>query len=282
MKKITFLILHYITIEDTKKCIESIKNLKYKNKDIVVVDNGSSNNTGIILQDMYKNDQNIHVILSKNNLGFANGNNLGFKYIKDNLNSDFIVMINNDVYMIQEDFCNKIVNEYEKSSFAVLGPKIILRNNIVSDYPNKMKSLKEYKKLLKDRNLYYNLNKYHLRYVYSVIFRLKKIFNKKEYIDKNLRKEDALLNGCALIFSKNYIDKFVGLDNRTFLYFEEQLLYLRLKKNNLLPVYNPELVIFHNEGVSTNKSIKNERKKVAFKLENEINSLKILIKELEQ
>ena len=91
-----------------------------------------------------------------------------------------------------------------------------------------------------------------------------------------------MLNGCCLIFSREYINLFNGLDSRTFLYYEEQLLLLRVRNNNLKTVYNPKLEIYHNEGVSTNKSIKNKRKRFDFKLKNELDSLNILINEIEK
>ena len=84
-----------------------------------------------------------------------------------------------------------------------------------------------------------------------------------------------MLNGCCLIFSKEYIDKFSGIDDRTFLYYEEQLLYIRLKRNNLISVFNPKLEVLHNEGVSTNKKTKNKKNR------HEIDSLNVLIEELE-
>lgn len=280
--KFAFLILHYVTSEETIKSVESIQKLNYKNYDIVIVDNGSPNNTGIILEKLYENERNIHVILSKKNLGFANGNNLGFKYIKEKLKSDFIVMMNNDVYITQEDFNQKIIDEYKKSKFAVLGPKIILRDNIICAYPDKIFSIDTYKKILRDRILFYTLNKYHLRYLYSIKFHIKEKLKKKIEINTSIRKENVLLNGSCLIFSKEYINKFDGIDDRTFLYYEEPLLFIRIEKNNLKSIYNPEIEIFHDESVSTNKAIKNKRRKNDFKLKHEIESLRILIKEMEK
>ena len=51
MDKVCFVILHFLTIEDTLKCINSIcENIRYKNYHIVVVDNGSPNGTGLELK----------------------------------------------------------------------------------------------------------------------------------------------------------------------------------------------------------------------------------------
>jgi len=281
MKKIIFLILHYYTIEDTIKCINSIEKLDYKNKQIVVVDNGSPNNSGTKLQKLYKKSENIHIILSKENLGFARGNNLGFKYAKEKLKADFIVMCNNDIIIIQNDFCQQIIKEYSNSNFALLGPKIYLKDESIYAYNDTLPTLNNLKTKLFDTKLFYYLNKIHLRYVYAIYYRIKKIFIKEKKVDTAIRKENVILHGCCLIFSKKYINKFNGIDDRTFLYYEEPLLYLRIKINQMKSVYNPDMYILHNEGISTNKSIKNKRKKIDFKLKYEIDSLKILISELE-
>lgn len=282
MKKVVFLILHYLTIEDTIKCVDSINiKCKDKNYEILIVDNGSKNNTGLELQKKYKTNEKITILLSDKNLGFASGNNLGFKYAKENMNPDFIVMINNDIIMLQEDFIDKIIEEYDNSHFAVLGPKIIL-NGHEFNYPDQIPTLKELKKIrFKTKRLYY-FNKIYLRYIISIIIRIEKILKKEKKYNINIRKEDVLLNGCCLIFSRKYINLFNGLDSRTFLYYEEQLLLLRVRNNNLKIVYNPKLEIYHNEGVSTNKSIKNKRKRFDFKLKNELDSLNILINEMEK
>lgn len=85
-----------------------------------------------------------------------------------------------------------------------------------------------------------------------------------------------------MVFSSKYIEKFDGIDDRTFLYCEEELLYIRIMKNNLVSVYNPEIIIFHNEDSATNSICKNRRKKELFVLKNLIKSNKILLKELKE
>jgi len=52
--KFTFVVLHYITIEDTTECVDSIlTNIKYDNYNIIIIDNGSPNDTGKLLADKY-------------------------------------------------------------------------------------------------------------------------------------------------------------------------------------------------------------------------------------
>ena len=137
--KFAFVILHYLTYEDTCNCVDSIEDhCKKFNYDIIIVDNGSNNTSGEKLLDKYKNNSKIKIIISKENIGFAKGNNLGFEYAKTNLNPDFIILANNDTMLINDYFCSEIIKEYNISNFAVLGPKIILKDNTINPiiYPN--------------------------------------------------------------------------------------------------------------------------------------------------
>ena len=60
---ISYVVLHYMTTQDTVECIEAIlHNIKsndlYETR-IVVVDNGSPNNSYDELYDAYKNNENV-------------------------------------------------------------------------------------------------------------------------------------------------------------------------------------------------------------------------------
>lgn len=284
MKKMVFLILHYINIEETFRCVDSIeKQIDYDNYEIVIVDNGSNNGTGTQLKNKYKSNKKIHIILSKENLGFAKGNNIGFKYAKEELKADYIIMINSDVYMVQNNFCDLIESEYNDSNFAVLGPRILLKNNRICDYIDKLPSIEFLKKRKRRLRRFLFFNKIYLEFLYTLFYRIKlKFFSTLEVVDTSIKKEDAMINGCCIIFSKNYIDKFDGLDDRTFLYYEEFLLYMKIKKNNLKSVYNPYLFVFHNESSSTNKNVLSKRKKINFILKNELASIDIVINDFKE
>ena len=227
-----FLILHYYTIEDTIKCIKSIKenmgNLEYT---IVVVDNGSLNESGKKQAQKYEKDPKVHILINKENLGFSKGNNIGFKYIKEHFQPDFIVMLNNDTVLLQKNFYSLVIDEYAKSSFAVLGPKILLPNNKINPVQEKLPTVKSFKRTIFKMKIFYLLHLFYMYPLYEKIkFGIKKrskkdlnfsLKNYNENVDK--RQENVVLHGCFLIFSKKYMDKFDGLDDRTFLYMEEKI-----------------------------------------------------------
>jgi len=278
IKNVFFLILHYQTIEDTRECINSIlANIKYENYNIIVVDNGSPNGTGRKLAELYKNNPKVKIIISENNLGFARGNNLGFKYIKNNFNADFIVMINNDTIMQDQDFIKKIIEEYEREPYHILGPKIISLVNQKNQNPMPVaqKNIKEVKRnIFRLRILllsnYLRLESF-LRKIYETL--IKKVEN-----DDLIQVNDYMLHGSCLVFSKDYIKKYDGLYDKTFLYGEEDILYFISKRDNLKMRYFENAFIYHKEDSATNSIVKEENQKRRFIYKHSLKSLKELYK----
>lgn len=281
MKKIVYVILHYLTIQDTMKCVESIlENKANNNVRIIIVDNASYNDSGRELKKIYKERDDVTVIINEKNLGFSKGNNVGFIVAK-NMNADFIVLCNNDTYLIQKDFNEKIIKEYECSKFAVLGPQIILKNNKINPVVKNIPNIDELNCELKKMKKSYLLETIYLRMIYRNLKKNKIIKNDEfKNVDVAKKIENCVLHGCFLIFSRKYIDIFDGLNDKTFLFREEELLALRLRKTNLKSIYNPEIKIYHNEDSATNFLNKNTRKKELFVLKNMIFSTKILINEM--
>lgn len=289
--KFVFVILHYMTIADTERCVKSILQLREtsKNAKIIIVDNCSPNRSGQTLKERYSKNSHVKVILAQQNLGFARGNNLGFYHAKYDLKADFIVMLNNDTYITQDNFMGKIVKEYENSKFAVLGPKIILKDGAANCIYQSLQSIEHYKKDLGIIKREYHLNRMYLYPIYK--FARKNISSflihlgikkQKAKADPDQKYENVVLHGSALVFSKEYIKRFDGLDDRTFLYREEEMLYLRLKQAKLKNIYNPEVEIHHNEDGSTDAITGGGKQKRSFVLKHLIESTKLLITELEK
>ena len=157
-----------------------------------------------------------------------------------------------------------------------MGPKILLRDDEVCTMNGEMITLARLKKYLRNLKIKLFLNYLHID---ELVLKMKK----ESIIDTSFvdeRREDVVLHGCCLVFSPVFIRKFDGLDEKTFLYCEEEFLYLKIKKNNMLTVYNPELLIYHNEGVSTKTVSKSNFKKRRFRYKKLIEANKILLNEM--
>ena len=272
---ISFVILHYKNLKDTIQCIESI-NLLDGDKSIIVVDNNSTTKEEQKKILNYTED----LVLLDSNVGFAKGNNAGCKYATEKYNPDFLCVINNDTIIEQSNFMDQIYTLYNKYEFDILGPKILPED---SESCNPFKAydtleqvesrIKYTKKLIK---IYKNPL---LRNLLSIYIKIKRLFV-KPMVNENGNEEvtSVALHGCALVFSKKYYKKFNDVFyNETFLFHEEEFLYLRCKQNNLISLYSPSISIYHKEGQSVKKEFnKNKYKTLIFRNEEILKSLTLL------
>lgn len=247
MKKIAIVVLHYETIEDTQKCLDSLQ--KYLNDEcvqVVVVDNGSVKGKLDTLENSYKHPQ-IHFLYTGSNLGFARGNNVGYRYAKYQLGADMIVLANSDLVFEQEEFLQGLRAHYEKTNFDVAGPKIISlqdgknQNPVKVQYGGKQDVLK---RLIKYDILY-------LTSIFGLDTLLKSRFAKA--IDEFEPKagEDYQLHGACLILANDYIARYDGLYDETFMYGEENILKYITRHTHLKMCYFSDIFVYHKEGSST-------------------------------
>lgn len=277
MKHVSFVILHYLALEDTIECVNSIlNNLKYESYSVVIVDNGSSNKSGIKLQDIYAKMNNVKVIILDENLGFAKGNNIGFKYAKYNFKADFIVMINNDTIIEMPNFINEINNIYDEKYFDVLGPDIISTSDDGHQNPQPIRANTK-GKVIKQLIRHIVLFIFNLIGIEEIRKKLKERNNKNVSINRNsnyeIAQENIQLHGSCFIFSKKYIDNYEGLYNETFMYFEEDILYYICQRDKLKTLYDPRIKIYHKEDSATDMLLKKSRDKRGFLYKNSIISL---------
>lgn len=278
MKKYGFLILNYLDTKGTINCVTNIlSKVKGTNTTIIIVDNASPNNAGIELKKHFSNYRNVNVICTSKNLGFANGNNHGFDYLKGNYNLDFLIVMNEDVRVHDNNFLENISKVYSETNFDVLGPDIISRKDKNHQNPLRYNSL-SLKELCRWKN---NMKKQYDRYMFFYLKKyIKKHIKKDNLIIKDYTKtlKNVVLQGSCIIFSKNFINsrKYLFYPE-TFMYLEEDILDYECKRDNYRVVYSPQISVEHLEDVSTNITFKNNYNKEKFKLKQMIKSANILI-----
>lgn len=290
MYKFSFVILHYETINDTIECINSIlNNIEYIEYEIIVVDNASKNKSGIQLKELYKGNSKIHVLINLENIGFAKGNNIGYKFAKDELRSSFIALINNDTLIKQKDFIDIVIKKYKETKFDLLGPDIL---SINEDYHQNPKPLSIRNKMVLKRLILHHIFLLLLNYILidQKAEQIKKYFVKKPLI-KNITNKDydhtrdlynVKLSGCCLIFSPKFIADYDGLYDKTFLYSEEEILFYQMKRDNRKTLYSPDIKIIHKEDATLNSLFTQTYKRRRFYYKNYIRSGFAFLKLLNQ
>ena len=273
----SFIILHYGNISDTFECLTSLKRFE-KDSHLIVVDNNTLNEEDEKSIRNFTND----VLKLDKNYGFAKANNKGIEYAKKKYNSKFYIVINNDVFITQDNFLKIIEKDYKDYNFDMLGPSISSpTNESVNPFPvykTKEEIIYQINKTNKLIKLYNNALLYNLLKMY---LKVKHIFKRPiKPVNGSSLEKDVALHGCALIFSDKYVKKYVyPFYNDTFLFHEEEFLYQRVIKDNLVSIYDPNLKIFHKEGSSIKKN-KNERQSKLFREKERIKSLELLLKEM--
>lgn len=283
---VCFIILHYIVEEETVKCIDTIKLLDGE-KRIIIVDNNSPNQSGKRLLEKYENDGEIDVILNKSNDGFAKGNNVGCEYARDKYCPDFYVVMNNDIEIVQKDFIDRVDKIYKDTKFDVLGPDIYSTTQNKHQSPKSIKRTSiegarrlrtEYEKKVKSKYIV------PIRCVLKNIPLLNKINekNKKKRDGVNYRKkyQNVPLHGSCLIFSEKFVaERAHVFFDRTFFYYESEILDYECQVGNFLEVYDPSIEVLHHQNVSTKYVYGDALKRVRFMNLQNLNSISVFLEE---
>ncbi|WP_343004137.1 glycosyltransferase [Clostridium sp. 2218st1_F5_2218SCRN_220325] len=102
--KVSVIVAAYNIQDYIVKCLESISNQSYKNLEVIVVDDGSSDNTGKLADEFAKND-NRFIVIHKDNGGVSSARNRGI----DVASGDFIGFVDGDD-TIETDMYEMLVN----------------------------------------------------------------------------------------------------------------------------------------------------------------------------
>ena len=290
-------VLHYQNNKDTIECVDSLLGLKVPNgynTAIIIIDNNSPNGLFHNIEKYYCDNENVVCIHSSENLGFAKGNNIGFKIAKYQFNAKYIVCSNNDIIVKDKDLFVKMVEYYKNTYFHICGPQIIslvdgkFQNPVKKQYYSKNDI---YKRIIKYTVLlglsYFGLDTY-IQNFYTKC-KVQKCGNDSDNnyqvgvlqgseIDQN----DYQLHGAFLIFSEKYISLFDGFYDETFMYQEENILKYRCIKHKLTMKYCDAIFVSHKEGAATNAIAKSAKTKRQFYYRNNIISCKILIQLIEK
>lgn len=121
-KKITIIILNWNLPDDTLECLESVHKIDYPNFDVIVVDNASTDDS---VEKIKKAYPNITLIENKENLGFAEGNNVALRYALNKKDSDYFFLLNNDCIVDKHVFTYLIDATDKFPNGGVFGPKIL-------------------------------------------------------------------------------------------------------------------------------------------------------------
>lgn len=110
MKRISVIVPVYNSMTTLERCLKSIINQKYKDIEIILINDGSEDNSLQIIKEYAKKDNRI-VIINQNNKGVSTARNVGI----EKSTGEYIVFIDSDDYL-EEDSIEGIVNILNNSN----------------------------------------------------------------------------------------------------------------------------------------------------------------------
>jgi GT2 family glycosyltransferase len=129
--KVSIIIVNYNGKHLLKECLDSVLAQSFKDFELILVDNGSSDGSVDHVVTNYSDDR-IKLALSKVNLGFAGGNNLGYKYAT----GEYVVLLNNDT-KVNEDWLKALLEAIESDENIGIVQSLVITEGVPAEYYKK-------------------------------------------------------------------------------------------------------------------------------------------------
>jgi len=218
------IILTWNRLQDTLACLESLLATEYSNLRIVLVDNGSSDDTPAIVRTTFPT---VTVVENGRNLGFAAGTNVGIRYALAD-ETDFVFLLNNDT-LVDRSLFQHLLGVIEPG-VGMVAPKIYY-----ADDPNRIWSVGAMKHPLT----------------------LERSGDGRNQLDAgqwDLVLDRDYLVGCALLISRQLLEEIGLFDEAFFVYYEDSDLTLRAREGGYRLLLAPQAKIWHRVSASSGGS----------------------------
>ncbi len=223
-KLVSVIILNYNNNTCTLDCLKSLEHQNYNDFEVILVDNGSKNDSYLELKKQLNNLNdilNLKLVRNNYNLYFVSGSNKAIKIAK----GKYICLLNFDV-IVSPDFIEKMVEFLETHPEAgMITPKI---------------------KNFKDKRILWNTGAY-------LNFRSAIVIGNRGYLEydpQNKKYNDietiGFAPGTAVFINKKVIDDIGLMDEIFFMYHEDPDWNLRAQKKGYKSYYVPTTIVYHD------------------------------------
>ncbi|HZK80331.1 MAG TPA: glycosyltransferase family 2 protein, partial [Humisphaera sp.] len=215
--------------KDTLECLASLRADAYLHKQIIVVDNGSTDGSADEIRASYPE---VTVLQNKANLGFCAGNNIGIEYAL-NRGFDYVYLLNNDTTVEPRALTHLMQVAEANPRFGIVAP-------VMHDYKG-------------TRTIWFAGSRINLRRGEAVHD------NSRQPVRTDAPYTVPWITGCALIARADLLRQLGGLDERYFLSWEDVDLGLRTTKAGWELAVVPAARIYHKGGQTSGRLLGNSR-----------------------
>ncbi len=208
------------------KCLKSIYNhTNYKNYEIIVINNNSSEKNTFELLDKYKkNNNNFDYITLNCEFNFSYINNEAVR----KSTGDYIVLLNNDIEIISDNWLSKMVGYASQKHIGCVGIKLLYPNNTVQHCGVVLGcgGVASHAFLNCDKNEYGYFSRLFGTYNYSAV------------------------TAACLMIEKSKFEEVSGLDENLKVAYNDVDLNMKMLEKNYYNVCIPSVIAYHYESVS--------------------------------
>jgi GT2 family glycosyltransferase len=215
--KVAIILLNLNGYDDTRDCLQSLDKVHYTNFNVIVVDNGSTDGSGLRIEREFPHARVLH---NKKNLGFAGGNNVGIEYALRQ-QAAYVLLLNNDT-IVDPAFLSQLVECGEADpGIGILGPKIFYASE--------------------PTRIWYAGGCVHYR-VGKCSHRGENQVDNGQFSDIE---ETPFVTGCALLIKSTVLQDIGLLDSRLFIYWEDSDYCMRAQKAGYRCTFVPNALVWH-------------------------------------
>jgi len=220
-RKVVLVVLAWNKWDLTRKCLTTLKGTDIGDAEVLVVDNGSTDETPEQLEKL----EGIRTLSLKENLGFVRGNNAALDVIDPH--SD-VVLLNNDMEFYQRDWLKKLQScAYSEADIGIVGCRLVRQDGSLVHTGTFIMPDTMWGQQNEHGGAEKNINQYSTQ-----------------------REVEGIVFACAYI-KREVIQKIGGLSTDYESYFEDTDYCLRAKREGYKTVVCGQVTLTHNEHGST-------------------------------
>lgn len=212
-------VLNWNRPQDTVQCVSSLRQLNYPAYRILIVDNGSTDESVEIFQRL----PDIELLVNDRNLGFAAGNNRGIEYVLRR-GADYVLLLNNDTTVSPSMLSVLVEVAGTDHRIGIVGPVIYYADRSADVW-------------------FAGMRFHHGLYVVRKGLHLSLPLAPIEEVD--------FISGCGMLVCREVWERVGLFDPRFFMYYEDLDLCVRAKKAGYRIVCATQARMWHALSAST-------------------------------
>jgi GT2 family glycosyltransferase len=220
LPSVCFIVLNWNQFEMTSDCLESLQKQDYSNFGIVVVENGSSNESASLLRCRFPW---VTVLELSENIGYSSGNNVGIKHALEH-DFEYIFLLNNDTE-VDPSMLSELISVIESEpTIGITGPTMFYE-----DPPMMIWGSKNF--------IDWSNGRAKRRQIGEMV--------EYDYLQDSNPVEVDYIDSCAILIKRDVFDDIGLLDERYFINFEDVDINVRARSTGYKIIYVPYAFMWH-------------------------------------